>query len=166
MILGLDLGSLQTGWALVRRNGARGYSVMGSGTFVEKSSSSTSYDLRAFAIGQHVSNLLELNPSIHTVCVEDVFVSKNPRTIIKLGHLRGVISHLCIEISGLEPVYINTRTAKKLIGASGNASKKDVEIMIKILTGVTPQTLDESDAIAVAIAGYHRLKETEHGRQS
>lgn len=155
MILGLDLGSLQTGWALVKLNGARGYSVAGSGTFIEKKKSNTSFDLRCFTMGQYISSLLELNPNIHTVCIEDVFVGKNPRTIIKLGHLRGLISYLCIEIAGLEPRYINTRTIKKLIGASGLASKDEVQKMIKALTGVKPATLDESDAIATAIAGYH-----------
>lgn len=163
MILGLDLGSLQTGWALVKLNGARGYSVSKSGTFIEKKRSDTSFDLRCFTMGQYVGSLLELHPNIHTICIEDVFVGKNPRTIIKLGHLRGLISYLCIEISGLEPRYINTRTIKKLIGASGFASKEEVQKMIKVLTGIEPKTLDESDAIATAIAGYHHQDGAKNG---
>lgn len=163
MILGLDLGSLQTGWALVRLNGARGYEVKSSGTFIEKEKKGVSFDLRCFTMGQYISSILELNPSIHSICIEDVFVGKNPRTIIKLGHLRGVISHLCIEIAGLEPIYINTRTIKKLIGSSGLATKDQVKLMIKTLTGVEPQTLDESDAIATAIAGYHHQREAKYG---
>ena len=161
MILGLDLGSQQTGYALVRLNGARGYSVEQSGTFIEKARPSTSYDLRCYSMGQKIANILELTPSIHSVCIEDVFAGKNPKTIIKLGQLRGVVSYLCIEISGLEPIYLNTRTIKKTIGSSGLASKEDVAKQVKILTGVEPQTLDESDAIATAMAGYHHRQETE-----
>ena len=161
MILGLDLGSLQTGYALVRLNGARGYSVEKSGTFIEKARPSTSYDLRCYAMGQKIADLLELNPSIHSVCVEDVFAGKNPRTIIKLGQLRGIVSYLCIEIAGLEPIYLNTRTIKKIIGSSGLASKEEVAERVKKLTGKEPQTFDESDAIATAMAGYHHRQETE-----
>lgn len=166
MILGLDLGSVQTGWGLLCPMGRSRFTVIGSGTFEEKRRDSISYDHRCYTMGQHVANILELNPSIQRIFIEDVFVGRNSKTIIKLGHLRGVISHLCIEITGLEPRYINTKNVKRLVGTSGSASKEEIHYMVTKLAKVKPETLDESDAIAVAIAGYYQERENNFGEQN
>ena len=155
LCLGLDLGSLQTGWALIKPAvGKHNYNVVGSGTFIEKPRDNISYDVRCYTMGQYVASLLELNPTIEKVFIEDVYVGRNSKTIIKLGQLRGVISALCIEIGGIEPSYINTMTIKKTIGMSGKSSKDDIARMVEAITRVKTRTLDESDAMATAIAGH------------
>ncbi len=88
--------------------------------------------------------------------VENIFFSKNVNSALKLGHARGAAIlgalHHDIGIHEYSP-----KEMKMAVTGNGNAAKEQVQFMVKKILGLKKElTLDESDALGLAICHAHR----------
>ena len=85
------------------------------------------------------------------VAVEQVFMAKNAKSALTLGHARGAA--ICAAITCSLPVSeYAAREIKQAVVGSGAATKEQVQHMIRVLLGLSssPQS-DSADALACAI---------------
>lgn len=89
------------------------------------------------------------------VAVEQVFVSKNPSSALKLGQARGAAITAAVTLA--LPVFEYTpRSVKQALVGNGGADKEQVQHMIRILLSLQGKlALDASDALAIALCHAH-----------
>ena len=89
--------------------------------------------------------------------VEEVFVTKNPQSTLKLGQARGVVL-MCAARAGIEVGEYSPTLVKKAVVGTGGAEKAQVHAMVsRLLPGVTIAGPDAADALAVAITHAHHF---------
>jgi crossover junction endodeoxyribonuclease RuvC len=89
------------------------------------------------------------------MAVEEVFVSKNPSSALKLGHARGAA--VCAGVmAGLPIAEYTPRMIKQAVVGTGAADKEQVQHMIKLILQLKEKlAADQADALAVAISHAH-----------
>jgi len=154
-VLGIDPGLVRTGWAVVEPSG-RGVQVRGHGVIAPPTSDELPSRL-AFGARELRLVIDEHQPGL--VALEEVFTApRHPRSALLMAHMRGVIC-LVLEEAGVPIVPLTATTVKQRLTGSGHASKDQVQRMVLRLTGLTPSgslKLDETDALALALAGLHQ----------
>ncbi len=92
------------------------------------------------------------------LAVESPFYGKNAQVILKLGRAQGA-AMTAAAIKGLPVAEYAPRFAKIAICGNGAASKEQVSLMIQKTLNVTlsPEYLDATDALAIALCHYYRL---------
>jgi|HigsolmetaAR201D_1030396.scaffolds.fasta_scaffold10506_3 crossover junction endodeoxyribonuclease RuvC len=145
-ILGLDPGSLCTGYAVVEANGSDvAYVVSGS---IRTQGETLAERLQEIFAG--VDRLAqEFRPD--EVAVERVFVHRNADSALKLGQARGAA--LCATF-GLRPRVFEyaPREVKQAVVGTGAAEKEQVQLMVKRLLNISgPLGADAADALAIAL---------------
>jgi crossover junction endodeoxyribonuclease RuvC len=154
LILGLDPGSRHTGWGLVREVSGVLHMV---DTGVIRVASLGDMDARLGAIFQAVSGLIASHKP-DEAAVEDVFVSKNPASALKLGQARGAAIAACAVAGVKVHAYEPTVVKKSLVGA-GRAEKSQVAFMVaQVLGWRKPVAEDASDALAVAVCHLNQRR--------
>ncbi len=155
-IIGIDPGLLHTGWAIIDANGQQRHYVA-SGVILPPTK--LSLPERLSLIFRGITDLCEkFNPDVCSI--EIIFVNKNPKTTLILGHARAAaivaVANKNIEIFEYEPNAI-----KKALTGAGHADKEQIYKMLKILLPMAkPKTADESDAIAIAMTHANMAKFT------
>lgn len=151
-LLGIDPGSRKAGVGIIDVEGNRVCHVYhhvircGQGEFSE----------RLGILFRELTNIIEqFQP--HFAAVEDVFVSKNVASALKLGQARGALIAACchakIEVSTYTPTQI-----KQAIVGHGHADKLQIQHMIKaLLRPPLPLAEDAADALATALCHAHHL---------
>ena len=145
-ILGIDPGSLSTGYSVIESDG-RTNRYITSGQINISSLSSVE---RLAAIYDGVADIIETyQPSM--MIVEKVFMSKNADSALKLGQARGVA--ICAGVkAGLAVHEYSARFVKKTITGNGAADKRQVKYMAcRLLSIAERDQNDESDALAIAL---------------
>lgn len=86
------------------------------------------------------------------IAVEDLFFSKNVKTALQVAHARGIIMLAAVHHSGKIFQYKPNQVKQSTTGI-GNADKRQVQEMVKIILGLSkiPKPDDAADALAVAI---------------
>ncbi len=149
-VLGIDPGSRVTGYGLIESDGVRSRHLH-SGCI---RTTSGDFPQRLGEIFNGIAVLLD-EWSPQEVAIEQVFVSRNAATALKLGQARGAAIS-AIVVRGL-PVFEYTPAAVKqgLVG-NGRAEKEQVQHMIRVILGLQGAlTLDQSDALAIALCHAH-----------
>jgi len=153
-VLGIDPGSEATGWGVVEGDGGGGdYHLVEFG--VLKLSPATSFSSRLLKIYRGLEAVIEkLKPD--ACAIEEVFYSVNPKVTLKLGQVRGV-ALLVAESAALEIGEYSPRLVKQTVAGYGNAEKRQVQEMVKVLLSLRtiPEPHDAADALAVAICHFH-----------
>ncbi len=151
-ILGIDPGSLVTGWGVVERAGAgrlvhvcHGQISAGAGMPLSE---------RLFAVSEGLRAVMEEHTP-QAVSVESVFFAKNVKSAVMLGHARGV-ALMSAASFGLPVFEYAPMAVKKAVTGYGAATKDQVQKMVKALLKV-PEAAgpDASDALAIAICHIH-----------
>lgn len=150
-ILGIDPGSLFTGWAVIVQDGSRlqrvasGVIRMGGEEFVQ----------RLRIIAREVA-VVVAEHSPDEVVVERAFVNKNADSALKLGHARAAA--ICGTFARELPIFeYAPRDVKQAVVGSGAATKEQVQQMVGLLLKHRePLQADEADALAVALT--HALR--------
>ena len=149
-ILGIDPGSRITGYGVIETDGVRSRHL-GSGRIRTISG--------AFPdrLGEIFSGLREVLAEWQPqeVAIEQVFVSRNASSALKLGQARGAAISAVVTLE--LPVFEYTPAAVKqgLVG-NGRAEKEQVQHMVRVILGMQGKmTLDESDALAIALCHAH-----------
>jgi crossover junction endodeoxyribonuclease RuvC len=153
VILGIDPGSRVTGYGLVEKRDS-GIVYIGSGVIRLKDSLPLPKRLASIKSGLD-EVIRKFEPD--AVAVEDVFVSRNPKSALKLGQVRGVAMLAAAE-SGIEVFEYAPREVKGSVTGAGSAHKSQVGSMIVRLLKIDlkPSCEDETDALAVAFC--HALR--------
>jgi crossover junction endodeoxyribonuclease RuvC len=167
--LGIDPGLVRTGWAVVEPVGS-GSVVLAHGIIAPPASDELPARL-ADGARQLREVLSAHRPDL--VALEEVFTApRHPRSALLMAHMRGAIC-LVLEEAGVPILALTATTVKQRLTASGHASKEQVRRMVLRLTGLHPterMRLDETDAIALALAGLHTRGRAapirEHGRRA
>lgn len=161
VILGIDPGTLITGYGLIRNQGGE-HKVVDYGCI--KPPSQLKLTDRYLIIFNGIEELIQKHrPEI--LVVETQYVGKNVQSAIKLGMARG-IAIIAAKRHALSIYEYAPTEAKKAVVGSGKASKGQVQHMVKLLLKLAelPQPEDAADALALAIchansmAYAHRLK--------
>jgi len=153
-ILGVDPGTLFTGYAVIECIGSR-LSILKYG--VIKNPSKNSLPLRLKNIYDTLVDVIdEYLPD--EFAIETAFYSKNVQSTLKLGHARGV-SILAAVNKQIPTAEYSPKEIKKSVVGIGSASKEQVRYMVSSLfkTKLSSKSLDISDAIAVALCHYNKL---------
>ncbi len=93
------------------------------------------------------------------VALEDIFYSDNIKTAIVMGEARGV-SLLAAVNQGVHPAEYSPREVKLAVVGRGNASKDQVQFMVRQILGLKEEIkpADAADALAVALCHYNRMQ--------
>ncbi len=157
-VLGIDPGTLTSGYGIVAEEDHKLFHVASGGI---SPSAKQPFPKRLKKIYEELEKVIDKYRP-HVIVVEDLFVSKNIKSALKLGHARGV-AILAAMNAGL-PVYeYAPLEVKQAVVGNGKADKKQVQLMVKALLDLpkTPHPADAADALAAAICHIHssRLKE-------
>ena len=145
-ILGVDPGSRKAGYGIVDIDGnrithvAHGVITTGNGEFVDR-------------LGRLFADLSALIAEFTPACaaMEDVFVSRNVASALKLGQARGALVAACTH-AGLSVTPYSPTLVKQAVVGFGRAEKEQVQHMIKLLLKPpAPLQEDAADALAVAV---------------
>lgn len=155
IVLGIDPGIADTGYGFVKVDGSR-LECLACGSI--KTSSKESLELRLLKLYQELSQLIaQYKPD--EAAVEQLFFNKNVRTALIVGQARGV-ALLALSTAGLKIRDYTPAQVKQAVSAYGQASKKQIQKMVKLILALKelPQPDDAADALAVAIcAANNRL---------
>ena len=153
-VLGIDPGSETTGWGVVEGDGSgRTYRLIEFG--VIKLSTQTSFASRLLKICRGLEEVIDkLKPD--ACAIEEAFYAVNPKVVLKLGQVRGV-ALLVAESAALEIGEYSPRLVKQTVAGYGNADKRQVQEMVRVLLSLqtVPEPHDAADALAVAICHFH-----------
>ena len=154
-ILGIDPGTQDTGVGLIDVNerGEPGLCYYGCIQTNRKQSLS----LRLKQIYNDLSNIIDKYKPDY-IALEDIFYSDNIKTAIVMGHARGV-SLLAPIHRGIEPAEYSPREVKLAVVGRGNATKDQVQFMVRSILKIDDLNLplDAADALAVALCHLHRV---------
>ncbi len=145
-MLGLDPGSLRTGYGIVDcRDGREAHVASGC-----LRATGTNLALRLQFIHQQVLLLVE-RYTPDEVAIERVFMHRNADSALKLGQARGAA--LAAAVARGAAVYEYAPRAIKLaVVGTGAADKAQVAHMVQTLLAIDkPATSDVSDALAIAL---------------
>lgn len=153
-ILGIDPGSRATGYGVIRKHGQQ-FDFVSCGVIKPRQTDSLAERLREIYSG--VCEVIAVHQPLEAA-VEDVFVSLNPNSALKIGHARGVIL-LAIAQNGLGIHEYPPRLIKKTVAGYGQASKAQVQQMVRVLLDLnTTPSQDAADALAAALCLAHHMK--------
>lgn len=155
-ILGIDPGSRTTGYAVVQEQAGRLHQIVagvircGSGALAQ----------RLALLDREMARIIEeTRPDV--AALESVFVARNPRAALLLGHARGVALAACGRAGLVAAEYAPTRVKQAVVG-SGRADKRQVQFMVRQLLGLSQDPAeDAADALAVAVCHAHGAPLTE-----
>lgn len=147
LVLGIDPGSIYTGYGLVEKTGSD-VRYVASGRI--NAASAGEFVARLEVIYSGVRQILrEFEPEY--AAVESIFFARNAMSSLKLGHARGV-ALLAVQHAALELAEYPPATVKQAVTGHGRADKDQVAQMVKLTLQIEGELAeDASDALAVAI---------------
>ena len=146
-ILGVDPGSRATGYGIIDKVGSNlGFVACGT---IHTESKQQMGDRLLLIYDGLLSVIEQYSPDV--AAVEDVFLSRNPQSALKLGHARGA-AVLAAMKSGLAVYDYLPRRVKQAVAGYGQADKQQVQHMVRALLELSSApSSDAADALAVAI---------------
>jgi len=147
VILGIDPGSITTGYAFLKKNG-NDVQVLEYGT-IHANPSKELEDRLVHIVSELELRLDHYHPD--ALAMEGVFFAKNVKSALVLGHIRGAILVACRR-RGMSYGEYPPRVIKQAVTGDGAASKEHVANMVFARLGIAPSELplDATDALAIA----------------
>ena len=155
IVLGVDPGSLRTGYGAIETDGLR-HRLVDKGVLAPPARLALAERLHLIHAG--VADVIDrLRPD--AMAVEDVFHAVNTRTALVLGHVRGVVLLAGAE-AGLGVHAFPPATVKQQMTGFGRAEKGQVALMVSRILELAGdgEAGDAADALAVALCYAHRLR--------
>jgi crossover junction endodeoxyribonuclease RuvC len=154
-VLGIDPGTAITGYAIVEEVGGK-LSLIDIGVVTTPAKTPLPSRLQKIYAGL-ADVIAEHQPE--AAAVEELFFSRNVRTAMSVGHARGV-TLLALANAGLPIAEYTPMQIKQAVTGYGNADKRQVQEMVRMLLSLRdiPKPDDAADAVAVAICYLHRVK--------
>ncbi len=155
IIIGIDPGSHVCGYGILQLENNR---IVAAGCDIIKIDSTLDLAERLAVIYSEIDQIIdEYKPDI--AAVETIFYGKNIKSAFTLGHARGAIL-LALAQRKIKIVEYSPREVKKSVVGNGNASKEQVEYMVKkiLKIDIKPETQDATDALANALCLFNKIK--------
>ncbi len=147
IILGIDPGSIATGYGII---GQKGNSLVYVKCGVIRNKSEDAIEKRLFNIYNKLFEIIREFSPVYCA-IEDVFHSKNPRSALLLGQVRGVCI-VCAVNSGIKVFEYAPTKVKQAVTGYGRAEKEQVQLMVQRLLCLDKKhPKDASDALSIAI---------------
>lgn len=146
-MLGLDPGSVRTGWGVIERTGP---TARGVAAGVIRVSERAPLCERLHEIHRGVAEVLATHRP-DAVAIEDIFFARYAQAAMVLGHARGV-AMLAVAQAGLSLATYPPSVVKRAVVGSGRAEKSQVALLVAALLGMRELPgVDATDALAIAI---------------
>jgi crossover junction endodeoxyribonuclease RuvC len=152
-VLGIDCGGAYTGYGVVEMDSGGRLMCLTYGAI--KLSPREALAQRLSQIYQGLCTLIaDHRPD--QVAIEGIFYALNVKSALQLGQVRGV-AMLAAATAGLEVAEYSPLTIKSSVVGYGRAEKQQVQHMVARLLSLaeTPEPMDASDALAIAICHLH-----------
>lgn len=152
VILGIDPGSLFTGWGVVELEGSKlrhgAHGVIATSTALGQAE-------RLKHIFRGIQDVIQkYRPA--AMSLEKVFFSRNVQSALKLGQARGVALLAAAESQIAVSEYSATEIKVAVVGY-GHATKEQIQRMVSALLCLrSPMRADAADGLAAAICHIHR----------
>lgn len=147
IILGVDPGSVRTGWGVIERRGPR---LVGLAAGVIQAGERRELPDRLHTIHAELSAIITAHRPL-AMAVEDMFYAKHARAAIVLGQARGVCL-LAGSQAGLPIASYPPSLVKRSVSGRGQAQKDQVaRIVAAMLQLAELPAVDATDALAIAI---------------
>ncbi len=152
IILGVDPGSLRTGYGVIETDGRR-HALIEKG--VVAAAASLPLAERLHVIHRGIASVIE-RARPDALAVEDLFHAKSARSALVLGHVRGAVL-LAGAAAGIPVTAFSPATVKVQVTGFGRAEKSQVAMMVARILGMAGdgEAGDASDALAVALCHAH-----------
>jgi len=149
-VVGIDPGSTITGYGVIESDGVRSVYVTHGHIRVKGENFAEKLGHIHQALGDVID---EWQPS--TAAIEQVFVSNNPMSALKLGQARGA-AITAVVTRGLTLAEYSARTVKQVVTGSGAAEKTHVQTLIKAQLDIKRKLqVDAADGLAIALCHAH-----------
>jgi crossover junction endodeoxyribonuclease RuvC len=152
IILGLDPGLADTGYGVIKVEGTK-VSCLAYGSI--KTAAGRSLIDRLDALHQELDKIIKkYRPQI--AAVEQLFFNKNVRTALIVGQARGVLL-LTLRQNKLPVFDFTPAQVKAAVTAYGQATKPQVQKMVKMILNLSelPRPDDAADALAIALCALN-----------
>ena len=152
IILGVDPGSLRTGYGVIETDGRR-HALVEKGVVAPRAALPLAERLHVIHCGI-AAVIARVRPD--ALAVEDVFHAANTRSALVLGHVRGAVL-LAGAAAGILVTAFPPATVKVQVTGFGRAEKSQVALMVARILGLAGdgEAGDASDALAVALCHAH-----------
>ena len=160
-ILGVDPGLQRTGYGVLDHVGDR-FTMVEAG--VIRSTAKLRLEAR---VNEIFSGIREVIDDLHPDCMilEQLFSHyERPQTAILMGHARGAIC-LAAAQHALEVLNIEPTRVKRIMTGNGRAPKSQMQSAVRMQLKLPsdPEPPDVADALAIAIAGGHMIRQSVDG---
>lgn len=148
IILGIDPGFARLGYGVVEK---RARSLVHIAHNVIETNARQTHIARLLRLEKELTRILKLyQPDV--VAVEELFMHKNMKTVMKVGEARGVIM-LTLGKQKKEAREFTPLQVKQALTGYGRADKVQMQYMVQCLLRLLepPKPDDAADALAVAI---------------
>ena len=149
-ILGIDPGSVKTGYGIIESNGRQS-------RYIDSGCIKFAAEDLPDRLGEIFSTLTDViaDQRPQEMAVEQVFVAKNAASALKLGHARGAA--ITAGVNARLAVYeYSARAVKQSTVGYGAAGKEQIQHMVLRLLNIRKVLQeDEADALAVALCHAH-----------
>ena len=154
-MLGIDPGTAVCGFGVVRTGVDRRATLLECGVVRTRPTESLPDRLRTLA--DALDDLLERHRP-DALALENVFLGRNARTAMVLGHARGVVM-LSAARRGVVVAEISPREVKRAVTGTGAATKPQVAAMVARLLRLAsaPEPSDAADGVAIALTHLIRM---------
>jgi crossover junction endodeoxyribonuclease RuvC len=146
-ILGVDPGTVRTGWGVVDRRGSQLLSV-DSG--VLKTTPKAPLEVRLLEIRDGLGEVIDRYEP-EAFAIEDIFYAKHANAAMKLGHVRGV----AMVVAASRQLRVHTyppTVVKRTVAGRGRAPKDQVARLVCAMLGLRSlPDVDATDALAIAL---------------
>lgn len=148
LVLGIDPGSITTGWALLKSEGNKVHYIASG---VLKFDSKIDFLDRLTEIKNKTEELIaEIKP--HEISLESLIYVKSPTALIKLAQTRGMILSTMVNKFEGKIFEYSPNLVKSTAVGHGHADKESVRKFLDMMLGKRDySTHDESDAVAIAL---------------
>lgn len=148
IVLGIDPGSITTGWALLKSEGSKVHYIASG---ILKFDKNLEFLDRLGQIKKQAERLMkELRPQ--EIALESLIYVKSPTALIKLAQTRGVILSTMVDAYEGRIFEYSPNLVKSTAVGHGHADKESVKKFLDVVLGKREyQSHDESDAVAIAL---------------
>ena len=154
-MLGIDPGTAVCGFGVVRTGVDRRATLLECG--VVRTRASEALPDRLLTLADALEDLLERHRP-DALALENVFLGRNARTALVLGHARGVVM-LAAARRGVVVAEITPSEVKRAVTGTGAATKPQVAAMVARLLRLAsaPEPADAADGVAIALTHLIRV---------